>query len=113
MLTTVNELKEQTKADVGIYHHVDGCYTVIGPVPEGVEIGVRAYNTSGGSLLLRAVAKADAPSVVYNLKYATVDAVLLEMPDAEEKVQKKTTRKAKKVEQEIPDVDDTDVDSMT
>ncbi len=113
MLSTVNQLKEQTKEDVGIYHHVDGCYTILGPVPDGLTLGTPAFTAEGHTLLLRAVAHSDAPSVAYELKFKTTDVILLEQPEATPKPAKKTKRKAAPVEQDITDVDDTDVDSMT
>lgn len=109
MITTVNNLKEKTQEDVGIYHHVDGCYTLLGPVPEGIEIGTPAYSADGSTLLLRGIAQADSPSAAYELKFKTTDVILLVKP--EPKAPKRSKKKT--VEQDITDVDDTDVDSMT
>lgn len=110
MLTTVNKLKEATKEDVGIYHHVDACVTLLGPVPEGIVIGQPAYAEDGSALLLRGIAYAEAPSVEYELKFKKIDTVLLEPPAPKKKA---TKQPAKKVEEDMPEVDDTDVDSMT
>ncbi len=109
MLTTVNKLREKTQQDVGVYHHVDGCYTLLGPVPEGIELGTPAYSADGATLLLRGIAHADSPSAAYELRFKTTDVILLTKP--EPKAPKKAKKKA--VEQDMTDVDDTDVDSMT
>lgn len=113
MLNTVNSLRDKMKKDVGIYHHVEGCYTLLGPVPDGLTIGTPAYTKEGSPLLLRAIAQADAPSTEYELKFETIESVLVEQPDVEAKAPKKAKRKAPPAVEDIPDVDDTDVDSMT
>ena len=96
MQSTVNKLRELTQDDVGIYHHVDGCYTVLGPVPMGVAIGEPAYAPDGSALMLRGIAEFGAPAAVYELEFSVIDDVLVTAPSAP----KKSSKKAKKAEPE-------------
>ena len=113
MSTTVNKMIEETKEDVGIYHHVDGCYTVIGPVPEGLPLRSKVYDKDGSPLLLRGIVKADAPPAVYDLQFQTIDSILIVEPDVKPKAQKAKKDKPKKASKDDNDIDDTYVDSMT
>ena len=113
MTSTVNKMIEETKEDVGIYHHVDGCYTVLGPVPEGLPLRSKVYSKDGSALLLRGVVKADAAPAVYDLHFETTDSILIVKPDVEPKAQKAKQDKPKKATKDDDDIDDTYVDSMT
>ena len=91
MATTVNKLREELGKDIGIFHHVDGCYTVIAPVPEGAEIGGQYWQEDGSLLLLRGIAHLGGEETTYELNFESVSVVLTEKP-----APVKSTRKSRK-----------------
>lgn len=91
MITTVNKLREELGKDIGIFHHVDGCYTVIAPVPEGAEIGGQYWQEDGSLLLLRGIAHLGGEETTYELNFESVSVILTEQP-----APVKSTRKSRK-----------------
>jgi hypothetical protein len=94
MITTVNKLREELGKDIGIFHHVDGCYTVIAPVPEGAEIGGQYWQEDGSLLLLRGIAHLGGEETTYELNFESVSVVLTEQPVPAPKSTRKSRKEA-------------------
>ena len=74
MILTVKTLKDQTAADVGLYHDVEDCVTVIGNVQEDAEVGAPyVCARTGHTLLLRAIHEYDGPDPGCNIAYEVTE----------------------------------------
>ena len=57
MRKTIDQYKTEQQCDVAVFHHVDGCYSIIGRLPEGAEVASACYTTDDKRLIIRDIAR--------------------------------------------------------
>jgi hypothetical protein len=98
MRKSIDQYKAEQQCDVAVFHHVDGCYTVIGRLPEGAEVSSVCYTADNKRLIIRDIARLSDMARDYQQGFFVLDepATCADKPKA-----KKSKKKALKADDEL------------
>jgi hypothetical protein len=89
MRKTIDQYKTEQQCDVAVFHHVDGCYSTIGRLPEGAEVASVCYTTDDKRLIVRDIARLSDMVRHYKQGFLVLDG----QPTLADKPKPKTAKK--------------------
>lgn len=92
MRKSIDYLRAELQADVGVFHHVDGCYSVISKVPEGATVSSVCLTSDGKRLILRDIARLSDEARHFRQGFLVLEEDLT--VETKSKPKKKSTAKA-------------------
>jgi len=73
MRKSIDQYKAEQQCDVAVFHHVDGCYSTIGRLPEGAEVASVCYTADDKRLIVRDIARLSDMVRAYKQGFLVLD----------------------------------------